>query len=114
MPLKPLLQCADLEATKAHYRDVLGFATVDSDRDTLTVVKDDCSLIFTQQDLWKVPMACSGTFYFAIADVDGYYEAVKEKASIAWPLQDMPYGSREFGLRDCNGYYLAFRSSGND
>jgi len=26
----------------------------------------------------------------------------------AWQLQDMPYGSREFGVRDCNGCHLAF------
>jgi len=31
-------------------------------------------------------------FYFALADAAAYYAAVKDKASIAWPLQQMPYG----------------------
>jgi len=44
-----------------------------------------------------------------VPDVDAYYATVKDAASVAWPLQDMPYGSREFGVVDCNGYHLAFQ-----
>jgi len=44
-----------------------------------------------------------------VADAAACYAAVKDKASIAWPLQHMPYGSTEFGVVDCNGYHLAFR-----
>ncbi|MDM0115129.1 bleomycin resistance family protein [Variovorax sp. J22R133] len=109
MPLTLLLRCDDLEATRAHYRDVLGFTTSDPAQGILTVAKEDCTLIFTPDDLWKSPPVFSGTVYFAIADVDGYFDAVKNKATIAWPLQDMDYGTREFGVRDCNGYHLAFR-----
>jgi len=43
--------------------------------------------IFTQQDLWKSPPACSGTFYFALSDTAAYHAAVKDQASIAWPLE---------------------------
>ena len=43
-----------------------------------------------------------------IDDVDAYYESIKEKVSILWPLQDMSYGTREFGIKDCDGYNLAF------
>nr|WP_225933192.1 hypothetical protein [Pseudomonas maumuensis] len=50
----------------------------------------------------------AGTFYLVIEDVEGYYAKVREQADIAWPLQDTTYGSCEFGVRDCNGYYLAF------
>jgi len=25
-----------------------------------------------------------------------------------WPIEDMSYGTREFGIEDCNGYILAF------
>ena len=64
---------------------------------------------YTQQDRGKSPPMCSGTFHFALADVAAYYTAVKDDASIAWPLQQMPYGSSEFGVPDCNDYHLAFR-----
>ncbi|MBK4992695.1 bleomycin resistance family protein [Pseudomonas sp. S37] len=55
-----------------------------------------------------MPTQCSATFYLHVADVEQYFDGVKDNAQVAWPLQDMPYGSREFGVRDCNGYYLAF------
>jgi hypothetical protein len=44
-----------------------------------------------------------------LADAAANYAAVTDKASIAWPLPHMPYGSSEFGVVDCNGYHLAFR-----
>ena len=109
MPLTPLLRCHDLTQTERFYVDVLGFTAVDSADDTLTVEKHGSKLIFTQQDLWKSPPTCSGTFYFALADAAAYYAALEDKAPIAWPLQQMPYGSSEFGVVDCNGYHLAFR-----
>ena len=109
MPLTLLLRCHDLTQTERFYVDVLGFTVVDSANDALTVEMLGGKLIFTQQDLWKSPPTCSGTFYFAMADAAAYYASVKDKASIAWPLQQMPYGSSEFGVVDCNGYHLAFR-----
>ncbi len=108
MPLTTLLRCDDLVATGNYYRETLGFTVSDSPASTITVRLDDCSLIFTEQDIWGVPVGYSGTLYLAISNVDSYYESVINNAHIAWALQDTDYGSREFGLRDCNGYYLAF------
>ncbi|HEF4760163.1 TPA: bleomycin resistance family protein [Pseudomonas putida] len=108
MPLTLLLRCNDLDRTRQYYHDTLGFTSVESAQATLTVLLQDCRITFTEQDLWGSPVACSGTIYCAIKQVDHYYDVVKDKVDIAWPLQDMPYGSREFGVRDCNGYYLAF------
>lgn len=48
------------------------------------------------------------TIYFFLPDVDAYYDAVKDKAIVRWPLENMSYGTREFGVKDCNGYTLAF------
>jgi predicted enzyme related to lactoylglutathione lyase len=109
MSMTPLLRCHDLTQTKRFYVEVLSFAAVDSADCTLTVEKQGGKLIFTQQDLWKSPPTCSGTFYFTLTNEAAYYAAVKDGAPIAWPLQQMPYGSIEFGLLDCNGYHLAFR-----
>lgn len=30
------------------------------------------------------------------------------ESTLTAQLQGMPYGSRKFGIEDCNGYYLAF------
>ncbi|CDF83770.1 VOC family protein [Pseudomonas sp. QL9] len=111
MPLVALLRCNDLDLTREHYRDALGFEVSETAEGTLSVRLEDCRVVFTAQDLWAAPAACSGTFYFHITDVEGYFAKVQDKARIAWPLQDMPYGSREFGVRDCNGYHLAFAQS---
>lgn len=49
------------------------------------------------------------TIYLTVPDADGFFASIKDTTSVTWPIQDMPYGSREFGIRDCNGYYLAFQ-----
>ena len=45
-------------------------------------------------------------------DVDALFEAVRRQVRVEWPLQAMAYGTREFGIRDCNGYWLAFLEEG--
>ena len=86
MSMTPLLRCHDLTQTKRFYVEVLGFAAVDSADCTLTVEKQGGKLIFTQQDLWKSPPTCSGTFYFTLTNAAAYYAAVKDGAPIAWPF----------------------------
>ena len=98
MSLTLLLRCRDLEETREFYHAVLGFHTMESAQSTT-------------QDLWATGPGFSGTIYFSMADVEGFWNAVKDKTPVAWPIQDMPYGAREFGLRDCNGYLLAFRQA---
>ena len=111
MGLTILLRCRDLPETREFYRAVLGFEVRDTAENTVSVTKHGGTLIFTASDLWAQPPGCSGTLYFGVPDVDGYFATLKDRATIAWPLQDMPYGSREFGVVDCNGYHLAFQQS---
>jgi uncharacterized glyoxalase superfamily protein PhnB len=88
--------------------EILDFNVIESDQDTCTVQKEDFILIFTSQDLWSGHPKCTGTVYMFIDDVDSYYESIKEKAIILWPLQDMPYGTREFCIKDYDEYHIAF------
>ena len=112
MPLTILLRCKDLDETRTFYSAVLGFSVADTAENTLRVEKNGGKLIFTAQDLWSRGPVCTGTIYFTIPDVNAYYATVKDKAEVAWPPQEMPYGSREFGVNDCNGYCLAFQQDG--
>ncbi|WP_372028508.1 VOC family protein [Pseudomonas kurunegalensis] len=114
MSLTALLRCNDLDGTREYYRDILGFDVTDTTEGTLSVRCEEACLVFTVQDLWAVRTGCSATFYFHVDDVSQYFERVKGLAEIAWPLQDMPYGTREFGVRDCNGYYLTFVRMSDD
>ena len=36
------------------------------------------------------------------------FTRIKDEAEIAWPLETMEYGTVEFGIRDRDGYTLAF------
>lgn len=109
MGLSVLLRCIDLETTRDFYQSVLGFENTTAQENTLSVSKGGACLVFTAQDLWKLEPRLSGTIYITVADVDAYFAAIKEGVTVAWALQDMPYGSREFAIVDCNGYLLAFQ-----
>jgi uncharacterized glyoxalase superfamily protein PhnB len=114
MSLTLLLCCRNLAETREFYRDALRFQVDDTAEGTLTVTLEGGALIFTEADLWKNGCAASGTAYFTVADVDAYFAAVKDKVFVAWPVQDTSYGTREFGITDCNGYWLAFRAAGTE
>jgi uncharacterized glyoxalase superfamily protein PhnB len=50
----------------------------------------------------------TGTLYFHMAGVQEFFERVKSWAEVVWPLEAMGYGQTEFGIRDGDGYTLAF------
>jgi len=108
MPINVLLRCRDAETTKSFYKEILGFDVINSDQKNCSVKKEDCTLIFTSDDLWSCNPKCTGTIYLFIEDVDAYYDSIKENAVVLWPLQEMPYGTREFGVKDCDEYHIAF------
>ena len=109
MPLTLLLRCRDLEETREFYRSVLDFDVFDSAGGTLTAEKQGGRLIFTPADLWDGSLAFSGTIYFSVTNVDSYFASVQDKVAVVWPIRDMSHGSREFGIKDCNSYHLAFQ-----
>ena len=111
MSVIPLLRCNNLNDTRDFYRALPGFSAETSADGTLTVQSQGGRLVFTAQDLWQSPPLCTGTFYFTVADVDGLFAKLGPGVAISWPPQDMGYGSREFGIRDCNGYTLAFQQA---
>ncbi|MDP9899697.1 VOC family protein [Variovorax ginsengisoli] len=113
MSLSILLRCFDIEQTREFYESVLCCVVASTAENTITVTKGGAHLIFTSQDLWSATPGFSGTIYITVADVDQYFSTIASKASVAWPLQTMPYGGREFAITDCNGYLLAFQQEGS-
>jgi catechol 2,3-dioxygenase-like lactoylglutathione lyase family enzyme len=110
MSLTLLLYCKSLAATREFYREALGFEVSVSPGNTLTATLHGSSLIFTESDLWKSPGPGAFTVYITVTDIARYFEAVKGNLEVEWPLQEMSHGSREFGVKDCNGYRLAFQA----
>jgi uncharacterized glyoxalase superfamily protein PhnB len=53
------------------------------------------------ENLWNV--------YFWVDNVDAMYqEILKTNAKLDYELCDQPYGCREFGIQDLDGYDIAF------
>lgn len=108
MSLAILLRCNVLEESRRFYRDVLCFHVEDLNEESISARCGDAEIMLTTLDLWQAPAQMSGTLYIGVDDVDAYFAHLKDRLEMVWPLQDMPYGTREFAVRDCNGYILAF------
>ncbi|MET0329774.1 MAG: VOC family protein [Luteimonas sp.] len=111
MALTLLLRCTDLERTRAFYAALPGFTVATSKGDTLTVTGHAARLVFTAADLWRRAPTLTGTLYFTVDDVEGDFAQLQGRVQQAWALQDMPYGAREFGIVDPDGYVLAFQQA---
>jgi len=112
MPINVSLASKNCAQTKVFYAGI-DFDVYDTAMQTCTVKMEDCSLIFFQQDANAESPGLSGTLYLFVKDVDAYYAQIKDRVDLEWPLQDMSYGTREFAIKDCNGYRLAFAQSRN-
>ena len=101
----PVLHVADVQATAAFYRDLLGF-TCDFGNETYAVVwRDNAAIHFVKGD--ERP---SGVHLFQwVKDVDAYFrEIVGRGAVVASEPADQSYGIREFAIRDVNGVAIVF------
>ena len=56
---------------------------------------------------WQGPRF-TGSVYLDVDNVDELWERLKTRVRIAYPIETMEYGLREFGILDDNGYPLNF------
>jgi uncharacterized glyoxalase superfamily protein PhnB len=111
--ITPTLRVTDLQRAADFYTGVLGFAVAwrapnDGGGENCMLTAGDVSvLLSTGAHLGDVPRF-TGTLYFDVTGVDELFARVKDRAEVVWPLEDMEYGQREFGVRDPDGYVLAF------
>ena len=104
----PALLTRDMKTTLQFYT-ALGFQVAGGD-DWAEVGRNGVALQFHSTPPVGTPEQpmMSGTLYFYIGDVDALATEFAGKATFEWGPEVMPYGVKEFGLRDPNGYYLAF------
>lgn len=103
-----LLKCNDINETRDFYSNKMQFFVSDSTEETISAEIANDSLIFSEADNLGTEPQMSGTMYFFLPDVEAYYSSIKGLIEVLWPLQQMSYGTYEFGIKDCNGYHLAF------
>jgi len=114
--LVPMLETDDMEETIHFYTTVLGFTVVEilDDEDEKPVW---VSLMHGLVEImFKIPNAVmsygqillTGNLYMHASDPDAVWLQVKDAATVVYPLQNFPYGMREFAIQDNNGYVLTF------
>jgi catechol 2,3-dioxygenase-like lactoylglutathione lyase family enzyme len=114
----PILLVQDVVASANYYRDRVGFAYERfwGDPPCFCILwRDGFHLMLSQaqnpsaivphhkvvERLWNV--------YFWVSDVESVYGELKSHgAKIDYELCDQPYGCREFGIQDLDGYDIAF------
>ena len=115
MPLQqvtPMIHVPDVRATVAWYESI-GFAGLntfeDDDGMTFALLSYGNSQIMlnaggrlTTQDRREVDL------YIRTDEVDRLYEHLKDRVQIHSGLEETFYGTREFGVRDLNGFWLTF------
>jgi uncharacterized glyoxalase superfamily protein PhnB len=50
----------------------------------------------------------TGSFYINTNNADAWWEKLKDKCKICYPIETFNYGMREFAVYDINGYLLQF------
>lgn len=109
----PVLKVTSLERAIEFYTRVLGFelcwrAANDGGGENAMLEGGRTNLLLsTGRQLGDVPQF-TGTLYFEMTNVVSFYGQIREKVDLVWPLETMDYGQREFGIRDPDGYTLAF------
>ena len=110
--MSPIIYTREVQETVDFYHDVLGFELTGMDEASTfaSLQKDDVSLIISSPSA-QIPFEepyFSGAFYFFSDAVEELWEQCKDKARIAYPIQDLSHGMREFSIYDNNDYRLVF------
>jgi len=108
--LTPMLRTWDLAATISFYTDVLGFTCEAHDPDTgwARLRCGELALMLSAPNRHegdKAP-AFTGSLYFRVTDVDGWWSRLRDRARVCYPIDTFDYGMREFAIYDNNGYLL--------
>ena len=111
--LAPILTTEDMDRSVRFYVDVLGFTCGMQTSGYSNLYRDAVRIILASPNSdweWRGPKF-TGQLYIDLEtadEVDALWAAVKDRAEVIYPVDDFHYGAHEFGIRDDNGYSLAF------
>lgn len=114
----PILLVRDVVASAEYYRDKVGFTYERfwGEPPAFCILQRDAYHLMLRQVAdpkvvvphWKV-VENMWNVYFWVNDADALFEELKSRgATIDYELCDQPYGCREFGIQDLDGYDIAF------
>ena len=111
--LAPILVTDNMDRTVRFYVDVLGFTCGVQTPGYSNLYRDSVRIMLAAPNAhgaWD-GSKFTGQLYIGLAtaeEVDVLWAKVKDRAAIIYPVDDFDYGMHEFGIRDDNGYHLAF------
>jgi len=106
----PMLTVAAMEPAIAFYRDTLGFECLTSTDDWACMDNNGTELMLALPNAhlpFEKPVL-TGSLYFTTDDVDSWWDLLREKCQVEYPIENFDYGMREFAIRDNSGYLLQF------
>jgi uncharacterized glyoxalase superfamily protein PhnB len=109
----PVLKVSEMQRAVDFYTGILGFtvcwcaANDGGGENCMLQAGSTYVLLSTGSHLGDEPQF-TGTLYFNMQGVRQFFEQIQGKVEIVWPLETMDYGQMEFGIRDRDGYTLAF------
>lgn len=111
----PCLLASDMRATLEFYLERLGFVQtgyypIESDPIRTEVRRDGVAIILITEVVHspgETP-AFTGMLYIFPESVDRLADELRGKVPFAWGPEDTEFGTREFAIRDPNGYLLVF------
>jgi uncharacterized glyoxalase superfamily protein PhnB len=111
--IMPVLRVGEMSTAIDWYTQRLGFhlcwrSANDGDGENCMLEAGETSLMLSTGSHLGGKPAFSGTLYFQMEGVRELYARIKDDVEIVWPLESMEYGTLEFGIRDGDGYTLAF------
>jgi uncharacterized glyoxalase superfamily protein PhnB len=111
--LAPILTTDDMDRSVRFYVDVLGFTCGMQTPGYSSLSRDDVRIMLAAPNAhleWK-GAHFTGQLYIDLEtaeQVDALWAKVKDRAEVIYAVDDFDYGAHEFGIRDDNGYSLAF------
>ncbi len=109
----PVLRVQDMQRAIDWYTNIVGFALQwrspnDGGGENSMLRLGDVVLMLSTGTHPGDKPAFTGTLYFNTPAVSVFHDRIKDRAELVWPLENMDYGTVEFGVRDPDGYVLAF------
>ena len=110
--LRPMLWTENLQETIDFYTEILGFTCGETNEDWgwATLWTGDTAIMLARPNRhtpFEKPVF-TGSLYFTTDDVEAYWTQLKDKANVAYGIENFEYGMREFAVYDNNGYLLQF------
>jgi catechol 2,3-dioxygenase-like lactoylglutathione lyase family enzyme len=105
----PELPVTDVERAQHHYRDVLGFdiAWLDPDKEIGAVSRGNAAIFLRKRAQPFEP----GVNWVSAMDVDATYDELRVRgANIVEPLENRPWGLRQFAVEDLDGNRFYFHT----